>query len=512
MVTLRGYQLRTISQLVSAYKRGSNGVVVCVPVGGGKTITAATYVVQWIKDGGRVIWVCHRKELLDQAAEAFRRIGFTDFVICQNTPKKMINSPLVICGIKKIERSEITVNDPTLVVIDEAHRAPSKSYLDAISRWQSTAKFLGLSATPSRDGMSNIFDEILHPVHISELIEANVLVPARIVGAEERTRVSFDDSTGGESWEPIVYFRKYCVGKQTIIYTVDGSHNKKIVDEFKKIDVEVVSLSAKTPLAERERILKGFHQKKIKIIVNNMILTEGFDSDVDCIILTRPCLDAKTYNQICGRAMRKSRPDKTECWIIDLTGAVIDHGSPDSDQWHSIFSTSKKKDCPNCGAQLERSDWLLRRVIGCEWCEKTDGIHPHCPNPKCGFHYEIPSEGRSPGLKPHQKKQFPPTIVDLVDAILTRAPVMVRNARALDAALKKPYEHDSAVAWQEKNLSKDSETIRKATYFALVALRERINEERIKKRMQPYKARFPAAVYNAWYGDYPPNTWDGEIT
>jgi superfamily II DNA or RNA helicase len=511
MITLRPYQERSISQIKQSFSRGSNGVVACLPVGAGKTLLTAVYVHELVSSGKNVLWVAHRDFLITQAAEAFHLIGFKDFVVSQTIPKGEVPSKLVICGIKKISLSDSLVNNPDLIVIDECHRAPSKTYLDSLARWKS--KYLGLSATPERKGMSKIFDELLHPVHVSELIESGVSVKCNIVGSDIRTRVSFEDEDIerlGINWEPTKYFLEYGLGKSTICYTHNHKHSVKIIEQFKKYaKVDIVEVSAETPKKERERILREFKAGKIKYLVNCMLLTEGFDSDVDTIILTRACIDWNTYNQIAGRASRKSRIDKLFCTIVDLTGAYTDHGNPSDDKWFSLYAGSDKKPCLNCGADLARSDWLIRKDADCEWCQKTQGMHPHCK--VCGFHYEIPESGRSEGLKPHQKKKFPESTVDLVDAILTRAPSMVKSARAIDEQLKNAYTRDAAAAWQKRNVEKDNEITRKCTYFALIALRERINEDRIKKRMPAYRERWCACVFNSWYGSFPPNSWDKEV-
>lgn len=486
-------------------------MIASLPVGAGKTLLTAVYVQDQIKQGKKVLWVAHRDFLITQAAEAFHKIGFKDFIVAQKLPKSEIKANLVICGIKKISLSDSYINNPDLIVVDECHRAPSKTYLDSLSRWN--CKYLGLSATPERKGMSNIFDELLHPVHISELIECNVSVPCRIVGSDIRTRISFDDAVienMGIDWEPTKYFLQYGIGKSTITYTHNHEHSVKIIKQFKQYaNVDVVELGAKTPLKLRTDIIDDFKSGKLKYLVNCMLLTEGFDSDVDTIILTRPCIDWNTYNQIAGRASRKARSDKEFCTIIDLTGAHTEHGNPSDDKWFSLYSSSRKKPCLNCGADLTKDDWIIRNDAKCEWCVRSPGLHPHCRD--CGFHYEIPEAGRSEGLSSTQKKKFPEANIDLIDAILTRAPSMVKSARAIDEQLKKDYTRSAALDWQKRNITKDNEITRKCTYFALVALRDRINEERLKKKMAGYREGWCAEVFRSWYGKYPQADWQKEI-
>ena len=65
-----------------------------------------------------------------------------------------------------------------------------------------------------------------------------------------------------------------------------------------------------------------------------MVLTEGFDSQpVGCIVILRPMLHKGTFIQAIGRGLRKVDPErfpgivKTDCIVLDFTGAALRHGS-----------------------------------------------------------------------------------------------------------------------------------------------------------------------------------------
>lgn len=511
-VTLRDYQERAVNMVRDSFRRGNRGVMCCSPVGSGKTVVGSHIAIESAKKGNNVVVVAHRDYLLTQFADTLLRFGYNDFVVSQNAPKNELKSPIVLCTKGKVERTESKLNNPKLVIVDEAHRVPSESYLNAVMRWQDGARYLGLSATPERKGIGKLFNEILHPVHISELIEQEVLVPCEIVGANERGRVDFSYTAGGSDWEPISYFLRYGKGRKTVFYCHTHAHCSKIQKELKAVGFESEILSSSVDKTKRKAILDGFKAGSIQTVINCMVLTEGWDDDVDVLIITRACLDKKTYRQIAGRAMRKSRADKLICYIVDLTGAHTDHGSPDADQWYSLENCSLKQPCLNCGANLERSDWVLRKSPKCEYCEFTETLQPHCP--KCGFHYEIPELGRAEGLDaiPKQKKQlFPNEYLDLIDAVLTRAPALVTNERGIQQALKRETEREYALSWQEKNRIKDTPQIKAATYYALVALRSKINAKRRMRKMPGYKWGWVWQVYKGWYGEPPDPKWEKKM-
>jgi superfamily II DNA or RNA helicase len=66
-----------------------------LPTGGGKTLTAAYWLLKNAVDKGKkVLWVAHRHLLLEQAAEAFERNSYTGLMINNTRYKYRIISGL----------------------------------------------------------------------------------------------------------------------------------------------------------------------------------------------------------------------------------------------------------------------------------------------------------------------------------------------------------------------------------------------------------------------------------
>ena len=73
-----------------------------------------------------------------------------------------------------------------------------------------------------------------------------------------------------------------------------------------------------TPPEERKQTLKDFQDGKIRILINCMVLTEGFDCPcIDALIVARPTKSGLLIQQMVGRGLRKA-PDKKDCIIVDL--------------------------------------------------------------------------------------------------------------------------------------------------------------------------------------------------
>ena len=79
-------------------------------------------------------------------------------------------------------------------------------------------------------------------------------------------------------------------------------------------------VSADTKSEERERIISGFKEGKIKVVFNVSCLTTGFDHPaLDGIVLLRPTRSISLWVQMLGRGLRTA-PGKTTCRIVDFSG------------------------------------------------------------------------------------------------------------------------------------------------------------------------------------------------
>jgi DNA repair protein RadD len=79
------------------------------------------------------------------------------------------------------------------------------------------------------------------------------------------------------------------------------------------------AVSSLTPKKERDRIIEGFKNGEIHVVINVGILTTGFDyPELDTIILARSTMSFALYYQMIGRGVRIHN-DKTKTVVIDLS-------------------------------------------------------------------------------------------------------------------------------------------------------------------------------------------------
>jgi superfamily II DNA or RNA helicase len=385
---LRNYQQEMIDKLEEAWRQ-YRSVMVQMPTGTGKTVLMAEVIRRNLtpnpipadaptrslspKGEGRtengILIVAHRRELLDQIR---RTVGYFGI--------DMEKNHIVVESIQKLSRDlghtentdssltriatnchELSIN-PSLVIIDEAHHALAKTYRMLWERWPQ-AKFLGLTATPCRlnnEGFLNLFQTLIQSHTIQEFIKMGWLSDFDYVTAEpdnpilrqvaglKKRGADGDYQTKEmamvmdceESIENLYQaYRKFVLGKKGIVYVIDREHARHITEYYQEHGVNCCWIEAKTPTAERDRLVQEYRDGLIDVVVNVDILGEGVDfPEVEFIQLARPTLSLSKYLQQVGRGMRIAE-GKDKVVILDHVGMYQSFGLPTEDwNWRLMFT------------------------------------------------------------------------------------------------------------------------------------------------------------------------------
>jgi DNA repair protein RadD len=126
---------------------------------------------------------------------------------------------------------------------------------------------------------------------------------------------------------------------------------------------------------ERDKRIRLFKHGAIQAVVNNNVLTTGFDfPQIDCIVVLRPTASPVLWVQMLGRGTRP-HPQKKNCLVLDFAGNTRRLG-PIND--------------PVRPRQKKKGPAGIAPVRLCEHC----GCYSHaasrfCENPECGK--EFPS-------------------------------------------------------------------------------------------------------------------------
>lgn len=255
-------------------KYGHSSVLIESPTGSGKTIMALSLAKYFnTKYGYSIGWSTMRRNLLTQVEGANNKLGF-------NIPIKYIS---------------IFDNNPDTIdlrIDDEAHHAVCPSGLALHNKTKPKIN-IGLTATPFRsDKASLLYNVVLRECNLRRLIKDNYLSSFNYYSIE--------------AWTPKKVSECYLREKEKWGKSIVFFHNEKQCYEFKEImNKNNLSCEVVTSKTDKEKQIKKFKDGKTRILVNMLILTEGFDDSSVESVFIKPSQKGTTI-QMGGRVLRKS--------------------------------------------------------------------------------------------------------------------------------------------------------------------------------------------------------------
>lgn len=372
----------------------------------GKTVVMAEIARRTTKNNNRVMFLIHRKEVLDQTVKTFSK---------QDVKMNLTTMGMVQTLTRKVDK----LLTPDVILVDEAHHALAKSYQRILSKFPKAIVLL-FTATPHRTGrmqLDQIADDIIVGQSIHELTEKGFLAPFRYFqppndfdskllkrgSTGDFTNESMQVAMSTKIFGHIVkQYKRIASGMQAVVYTYSIDSAVKIANEFNSEGISAIEVDGTTSKEKRDLAVRKFRDQEIKILVNVNLFTEGVDlPNVDCVIMARPTASLALYLQFSMRCLNP-RPGKTAI-IIDHANNFKTFGYPDDDRdWKQAIKSGKQK------SKTLLTDPGLS-IITCDYCfavvkasEVKDGKCPICGKP----------------IKVHEAK--PISDVDLVEATKER--------------------------------------------------------------------------------------------
>lgn len=348
------YQLQSVAKLADwLAAQGPQGGVLCLPTGAGKTRVAVTFVLQKALPRRRVLWLTHRHELVNQTIAAFAENS-------ANAPSPFTVSRFEAGARKHDEATDIVVASiPTLahrregrrrnlqkllrvhrsfdlVILDECHHGVARTWKKLIKHFRDKkCRILGLSATPTRTSEREVpefwklFDDIIHEEAPLKLIQRGVLAKPIAVPVATHFRFAADDAerrhfqrfqdlpaslvnriaNHGKRNDLIVerFLSDRAQWGQTLLFAANVEHARELTAKLRKAGARadyLVSGAELTP-DRRRTVVQTFRDKKIEVLVNVGLFTEGTDLPaVESVFIARPTRSHILFRQMVGRGMR----------------------------------------------------------------------------------------------------------------------------------------------------------------------------------------------------------------
>ncbi len=409
-IALRPYQHDALAQLAEAFAAGRRAPLLVLPCGAGKTVVAAELMRRELGSGKRALFLAPRRELIHQAHEKLDALGIQHGTLLAGA--EYLRNLYALAQVasfdtlisRMVRRRTLELVEPDLVIIDEAHLSITTARAKLLELWP-RAHVVGLTATPTRkDGraLGAMYDTLIEPVTTAELTAQGYLAPARYFSVSEpdleRLKVAAGDYAVGELdavvnraelvGDIVAHWLAHASDRRTVVFCCSISHSAAMADAFQRAGVAAEHIDALTPPRLREETFGRFVAGETQVLTNCQLATYGFDLPaLSCVVLARPTRSLMLYLQMVGRGLRIA-PDKSDCLVLDHSGAVHRHGFADDERHWTLEGnralverSSDRKRSPTKSTEV--------RLIECPECDAVFTRSRECP--ECG--YFIPPRG-----------------------------------------------------------------------------------------------------------------------
>ncbi|MHA7181617.1 DEAD/DEAH box helicase [Arthrobacter sp. MDB2-24] len=312
-----------------------------------------------------VIWIAQSEELCEQAIEtwtyvwqavgspgqrmAVSRLWGGNKAIREETKLHLVVATIqTLSSIHQSRRQMYEwMSNPDLVIIDEAHGATASSYTPVLSWFgrsftEKSRSLLGLSATPYR-GSNETETERLVARFGKNLIEPDeftaedaheylqgLKVLARVNHQElegielklKDMRSATDEDSQSAMLEARIDLQQVADSTRrneaildhiksskttgpTLVFAASVEHAEALAAVLSVEGIPAAAISGKTDLGHRRSIIEDFRKRRIRVLTNFDVLTQGFDApQVDAVYVCRPTFSPNKYIQMIGRGLR----------------------------------------------------------------------------------------------------------------------------------------------------------------------------------------------------------------
>jgi len=347
------FQNDAIRNIVSDFQENSSSrLLLVIPTGGGKTLTAIRAINELINKGivnrkNKCLWITHRKALKKQTSDVVVDKKWIKKFNFNKDLNQLLDVEMIIAG-EKIIKSDNN-KSYKFIVIDECHHSSALSYRNFFDR--EDIGILGLTATPTRlDRKELDFDKITYQTTFRKLVKLGVIIEPKFnqfhtnqtinasnINLDSNESEKFNTDERNHFIVSSILDHKERFSK-VIVYVNTVKHAKTLYKQFSDRDqtfydlIGYIAAGNDNPLKiDNNMYLDKFRNAKNAIIINTNILTEGFDDpSIDTIAMAVPTGSLVRYIQCIGRSIRNpdvySVSSSVHPEIIEFTDNMPDVG------------------------------------------------------------------------------------------------------------------------------------------------------------------------------------------
>ncbi|MEM8629556.1 MAG: DEAD/DEAH box helicase [Chlamydiota bacterium] len=374
--SLRDYQEACLNAIENNLIKEMRDQLIILPTGAGKTIIFSELIR---RKKLKTLVIAHRLELLEQAEAKLKLVApdIESGVFC--SARKELGKQVTIASIQSASspknRELFLKEDFELLIIDEAHHAAARTYLELMdylgfkqldkvrnNKASTSGIVLGFTATAKRGdrkALKRIFDSIAYELKLEELVSRGFL--ARPKGLHVTVDIDLEDvqtvmgdykklslrkvMTSDPARKIVVKtIKKFASERKGIVFSCDIEHAELLQEDIENGGFTCKVVHSNISLDRRKKALKDFSEGNVQFLINPMILTEGFDCPVaDCMINAAPTQNKPLYIQKAGRVLRL-HPEKDNALLIDFGYAGAENPLQTAQTLGSIIEVKKVDD------------------------------------------------------------------------------------------------------------------------------------------------------------------------
>lgn len=342
----RSYQSECVEHIWHYFGAFEGNPVCALPTGTGKSVCIALFLQSIYKHypGQKVLILTHVKELIQQNFNKLLAVwpGAPCGIYSAGLNRRDLIQKIIFAGIASIVRRAHELGHVDLVIVDECHLiSPTEStmYQKLFTQLMVTnpmLKVIGFTATNYRlghgkltEGENRLFTDVCFD--ITGLEAFNRLVAegylARLVPKRTKTQLDTEgvhlrgnefiagelqqavdkESITRAAVEEALHYRD--TRKSWLVFASGVEHACHVADMLNEYDIRAVAIHSKMTPTARDEALRLFKSGFYQAVVNNNILTTGFDHPpVDLILCLRPTQSTVLWVQMLGRGTRPYDP------------------------------------------------------------------------------------------------------------------------------------------------------------------------------------------------------------
>jgi ribonuclease E len=319
--------------------------------GAGKTVAALGFV-EASRTGG-VLILTHRRNLVDQFNGELRDRGYRDRITAPLLgDHDAANGPVTVETYQWFVRNSDKVSDAyTIVICDEAHTALGEKTSASIRRWAGPV-FIGMTATGALIArhVTDLFPTQTSRFDLAQAARRGVIAPLRCIrippGPGVRTiakvplrrgevDTEFDQEMLAELLDQTPFnvaiadlYKTRFSGVPGVVYAAGVRHAYNVAQAFRDLGMKAQAVSGETPKRQLAKILADYEAGKVDVLVNAMLLAEGWNSPRATICMhLAPTASKRVYQQRVGRVTRR-HPGKEAGIVVDFVHPATKHDDP----------------------------------------------------------------------------------------------------------------------------------------------------------------------------------------